>query len=81
MQQRETSDKKNLRKAYEEANSILPKTLPYITNKEAEKVYSLLVRKFGKRKNAAPGKLYNMQYKTNIRKVWVCLSGNSSSLH
>ena len=81
MQQRETSDKKNLRKAYEEANSILPKTLPYITNKEAEKVYSLLVRKFGKRKNAAPEKLYNMQYKTNIRKVWVCLSGNSSSLH
>ena len=81
MQQRETSDKKNLRKAYEEANSILPKTLPYITNKEAEKVYSLLVRKFGKRKDAAPGKLYNMQYKTNIRQVWVCLRGNSSSLH
>mgnify|MGYP001223315242 FL=1 len=81
MQQRESSDKKNLRKAYEEANSILPKTLPYITNKEAEKAYSLLVRKFGKRKDAAPRTFYNMNYKTNIKKVWVCLSGNASTLH
>ena len=45
MQQRETSDKKNLRKAYEEANSILPKTLPYITNKEAENIIKSVVKK------------------------------------
>ena len=53
-QQRETSDKKNLRKSYDKANSILPKTLPYITYDEAKKSSRLLISKFGKLKDASP---------------------------
>jgi len=44
---RETSDKWNLVKSYDLANSILPKELPYITYEEANKAAELLARKFG----------------------------------
>ena len=46
MQQRETSDKKNLRKSYDKANSILPKTLPYITYEEANFIKETFINKY-----------------------------------
>ena len=81
MQQRETSDKKNLRTSYDKANSILPKTLPYITYDEAKRASRLLVSKFGKLKDASPDNFGSMYKKIRVRKVWVCLSGDPSTLH
>ncbi len=80
MQQRETIDKKNLRQAYKKANSILPKDLPYITYDEAKRASRLLVSKFGKLKDASPNRFYPMSKKQEVRKVWICLSGNPSTL-
>ena len=80
-QQRETSDKKNLRKSYDKANSILPKTLPYITYDEAKKSSRLLISKFGKLKDASPNNYRPMYKNVRVRKVWVCLSGDPSTLH
>jgi len=81
MQQRETSDKKNLRKSYDKANSILPKTLPYITYEEAKRASRLLVSKFGKLKDASPDNFGSMYKKVGVKKVWVCLSGDPATLH
>ena len=81
MQQRETSDKKNLRKSYDKANSILPKTLPYITYEEAKRASRLLVSKFGKLKDASPDNFGSMYKKIRVKKVWVCLSGDPATLH
>ena len=81
MQQRETSDKKNLRKSYSQANSILPKTLPYITCEEAKRASRLLVSKFGKLKDASPDNFRPMYKKVGVKKVWVCLSGDPATLH
>ncbi len=80
-QMRETSDRKNLVKFYDDlANSILPDNLPYITNDEAKKASRLLARKFGNKKDAAPSRYRNYPINLHIRKCWVCLSGDSSSL-
>jgi hypothetical protein len=81
MQQRETSDKKNLRKSYDKVNSILPKTLPYITYEEAKRASRLLVSKFGKLKDASPDNFRPMYKKVGVKKVWVCLSGDPATLH
>ena len=81
MQQRETSDKKNLRKSYDKANSILPKTLPYITYEESKRASRLLVSKFGKLKDASPNNFRPMYKNVMVRKVWVCLSGDPSTLN
>ena len=78
---RETSDKWNLVKSYDLANSILPKELPYITYEEANKAAKLLARKFGKLKDAAPIRYRNYPTNIRIRKCWVCLSGDSSTLN
>lgn len=78
---RETSDKENLVKSYDLANSILPKELPYITYEEADKAAKLLARKFGKLKDAAPIRYRNYPTNIRIRKCWICLSGDSSELH
>ena len=77
---RETNDKVGLRNAYKKANSTLPKELPFITFAEAERASRLLASKFGKLKDASPSKIYPMYKKQRVRKVWVCLSGNSSTL-
>jgi hypothetical protein len=80
-QMRETSDKENLVKSYDNlANSILPETLPYITYDEARKASRLLARKFGNKKDAAPSRYGNYPINLHIRKCWVCLSGDSSLL-
>ena len=81
MKQRETSDKKNLRKSYDKANSILPKTLPYITYDEAKRASKLLIGKFGKLKDASPNNFRPMYKNVRVRKVWVCLSGDPSTLN
>ncbi|BAQ89164.1 hypothetical protein [uncultured Mediterranean phage uvMED] len=78
---KETSDKKNLVKSYDLANSILPKELPFITYKEADKAARLLAKKFGKLKDAAPTRYRNYPTNIRIRKCWICLSGDSSTLH
>ena len=78
---RETNDKVGLRNAYKKANSTLPKELPFITFAEAERASRLLASKFGKLKDASPSKIYPMYKKQRVRKVWVCLSGNPSTLH
>ena len=74
-----TSDRVGLDIAYSKANSTLPEKLPYIENKEAEKAYKLLVRKFGKKEMMFLGtwKKVKMRPRTynRPRKVWVCLSG------
>jgi len=81
---RETIDKVGLQKSYEKANSTLPKNLPYIENKEAMRVYRRLIRKFGRAEKMIFDKWVKVkmpfQYR-EPRKVWVCLSGNPSSLH
>ena len=80
-QMRETSDKENLVKSYDNlANSILPETLPYITYDEAKKASRLLARKFGNKKDAAPSRYGNYPINLHIRKCWVCLSGDSALL-
>ena len=80
-QMRETSDRENLVKSYNDlANSILPETLPYITYDEAKKATKLLARKFGKLKDASPFKTRNFPTNLEIRKCWVCLSGDASLL-
>tara|TARA_Y100000401_G_scaffold44658_1_gene34171 strand:+ start:1550 stop:2104 length:555 start_codon:yes stop_codon:yes gene_type:complete len=80
-----TSDRVGLKIAYSKANSTLPEKLPYIENKEAEKAYKLLVRKFGKKEMMFFGtwKKVKMRPRTynRPRKVWVCLSGDPSTLH
>ena len=78
---KETSDKDNLVKSYDLANSILPKELPYISFKEAEKAAKLLARKFGKQKDAAPSRHNNYPTDFDIRKCWICLTGDASALH
>jgi len=80
-QMRETSDKENLVKSYDDlANSNLPENLPFITYDEAKKATKLLVKKFGKKKDATPSRFRNYPINLEIRKCWVCLSGNSSTL-
>ena len=81
MRSKETSDKVGLDLAYEKANSTLPKQLPYITFLEAEKASRLLASKFGKLKDASPNKIYPMNKKQRVRKVWVCLTGDPSTLN
>jgi len=86
-QMRETSNYKGLRLAYKKANSILPKELPYISNAEAFRVYKKLIRKFGVKEKRHPWKDKWQKMKMPVRtynrprKIWVCLTGNSSSLH
>lgn len=80
-QMREISDINGLEASYEPANHILPKDLPYITKDEATKAASLLIRKFGKSKDACPSRTRDMYSRPIIRKVWVCLSGNPSTLN
>jgi len=78
---RETSDKENLIKSYDDlANSNLPESLPFITHDEAKKATRLLVKKFGKMKDATPLRYRNYPTNLEIKKCWVCLSGNSSTL-
>tara|TARA_R110001592_G_scaffold85761_3_gene253336 strand:+ start:6651 stop:7241 length:591 start_codon:yes stop_codon:yes gene_type:complete len=86
-QMRETSNHKDLRNAYKKANSILPKELPYISKAEACRVYKKLIRKFGVKEKRHPWKdqwqkmkMPYEVYQYEPRKVWVCLTGNSSSL-
>ena len=86
-QSRETSNKESLRLQYKPANSILPKELPYISKAEAIRAYKKLVRKFGVKQKASPLsdkwvrlKMPYEVYAYEPRKVWVCLTGNSSSL-
>jgi len=79
------------KKKYKECNSIFPKELPPITFEEAEKAYKLLVKKFGKLKDASPSRFSNMKirrwrkvgdkvWKTKVRKCWIALSGDVSFL-
>tara|TARA_R110002020_G_scaffold62710_2_gene167491 strand:- start:10 stop:639 length:630 start_codon:yes stop_codon:yes gene_type:complete len=81
----------NKEKKYKECNTTFPKELPPICFLEAERAYKLLVRKFGKKKDAAPSRLSNMKirrwrkvgdkvWKTRVRKCWIALSGNTSDL-
>jgi hypothetical protein len=77
----ETRDKKSLSDAYKKANSTLPKELPYITFEEAKRASRLLASKFGKLKDASPSRFFPMSKKRYVRKVWICLSGNPSTLH
>lgn len=88
--------KYNTIKKYQDCNSTLPKDLPYITKVEAQRAYRLLVRKFGRKQTRHPFKdkwlnrkmrvretrpLGKKSYETWTRKCWICLSGNSSTLH
>ena len=86
-QMRTSSDRIGLELAYSDANSTLPDNIPYITKAEALRAYKKLVRKFGVKEKKSSYRDEFVKVKKAIRtynrprKVWVCLSGNPSTLH
>ena len=86
-QMRTSSDRIGLELAYSDANSTLPDTIPYITKAEALRAYKKLVRKFGVKEKKSLYRDEFVKVKKAIRtynrprKVWICLSGCSGTLH
>ena len=84
---RTSSDRIGLELAYSDANSTLPENIPYITKAEALRAYKKLVRKFGVKEKKHIYRDEFVKVKKAIRtynrprKVWICLSGCSGTLH
>jgi len=66
---------------YEEVNDLWKNIkIPFITRAEAEKAKNLLLKKFGAKRFMPPGISSMRGKKYRVRKTWICLSGDPSTL-
>ena len=66
---------------YEEVNNLWKDVkVPYITRLESEKAKNLLIKKFGSKRFMPPGISSMKGKKYRVRKTWICLSGDPSTL-
>ena len=75
------------KKKYQECNTTLPDNVPYITKEECKKAFTLLTKKFGKKKirhsyrdEWVKRKMPIQVYAKNPRRCWISLSGDSNTL-